>query len=181
MSPNQPVSAERIEAYAQAIFRIAEAEGFLADTEEELFRFAHTFESSDELRTKLSDRSIPVAVRQGVIEDLFSHRALESTAAIVSLLVGAGRVSDLPEIVDRFVEIAAGNRAHEVAEVRSAVPLSPAQQDRLATALSQATGKQIEVKVIVDENVLGGIVARIGDTVIDGTIRRRLAQLKERI
>jgi F-type H+-transporting ATPase subunit delta len=174
-------SAERIEAYAQAIFRIAEAEGFLDDTEEELFRFARTFESSDELRTKLSDRSIPVVVRQGVIEDLFAHRALESTAAIVSLLVGAGRVSDLPEIVDRFVEIAAANRSREVAEVRSAVPLDAAQQERLATALSRATGKQIEVKVIVDENVLGGIVARIGDTVIDGTIRRRLAQLKERI
>ena len=72
-------------------------------------------------------------------------------------------------------------RVLEVAEVRSAVPLDVAQQERLATALSRATGKQIEVKVIVDENVLGGIVARIGDTVIDGTIRRRLAQLKERI
>jgi F-type H+-transporting ATPase subunit delta len=61
------------------------------------------------------------------------------------------------------------------------VPLDAEQQARLATALSQATGKQVEVKVIVDANVLGGIVARIGDTVIDGTVRRRLAQLKERI
>jgi F-type H+-transporting ATPase subunit delta len=174
-------SAARIDSYALAIYKIAEAEGFLSDTEEELFRFARTFETSDELRSKLSDRSIPVEVRQGVIEDLFAHRALETTAAIVSFLVGIGRVSDLPEIVDRFVEIAAENRQHEVAEVRSAVPLDAAQQERLAAALSRATGKQVEVKVIVDENVLGGIVARIGDTVIDGTVRRRLAQLKERI
>ncbi len=65
--------------------------------------------------------------------------------------------------------------------MRSAVPLDAAQQERLAAALSHATGKRVEVKVIVDENVLGGIVARIGDTVIDGTVRRRLAQLKERI
>ena len=174
-------SAARIDSYALAIYKIAEAEGFLSDTEEELFRFARTFETSDELRSKLSDRSIPVEVRQGVIEDLFAHRALETTAAIVSFLVGIGRVSDLPEIVDRFVEIAAENRQHEVAEVRSAVPLDAAQQERLAAALSRATGKQVEVKVIVDETVLGGIVARIGDTVIDGTVRRRLAQLKERI
>ena len=173
--------ADRIEAYAHAIFEIAEAEGFLSDTEEELFRFARAFEGNDELRTKLSDRTVPVAVRQSVIEDLLSHRALESTAAIVSLLIGAGRVSELPAIVDRFIEIAAGNRAHEVAEVRSAVPLDAQQQQRLAAALSQATGKQVEVKVIVDEDVLGGIVARIGDTVIDGTVRRRLSQLKERI
>ena len=174
-------SADRIEAYAQAIFEIASAEGYLTDTEEELFRFARTFETNDELRAKLSDRSIPVAVRESIIEDLFTHRALESTAAIVSLLVGIGRVSDLPEIVDRFIAIAADQRSHEIAEVRSAVPLSAEQQQRLATALSQATGKHVEVKVIVDENVLGGIVARIGDTVIDGTVRRRLAQLKERI
>ena len=173
--------ADRIEAYAQAIFEIAEAEGFLSDTEEELFRFARAFEGNDELRTKLSDRTVPVAVRQSVIEDLLSHRALESTAAIVSLLIGAGRVSELPAIVDRFIEIAAGNREHEVAEVRSAVALDAQQQQRLATALSRATGKQVEVKVIVDEDVLGGIVARIGDTVIDGTVRRRLAQLKEHI
>ena len=77
--------------------------------------------------------------------------------------------------------IAAGSRSHEVAEVRSAVPLDDQQQRRLAAALSKATGKQVEVKVVVDPNVLGGIVARIGDTVIDGSIRRRLAQLKERI
>jgi F-type H+-transporting ATPase subunit delta len=174
-------SVDRIEAYAQAIFEIVESEGYLADTEEELFRFARAFEGNDELRTKLSDRTIPVAVRQGVIEDLFAHRALESSAAVVSFLVGTGRISELPAIVDRFIEIAAGHRSHEVAEIRSAVPLDAQQQERLGAALSRATGKQVEVKVIVDEDVLGGIVARIGDTVIDGTVRRRLAQLKEHI
>jgi F-type H+-transporting ATPase subunit delta len=174
-------SSDRVEAYAQAIFEIVQAEGYLSDTEEELFRFARAFEGNDELRTKLSDRSIPIAVRQSVIEDLLAHRALESTAAIVSFLVGTGRISELPAIVDRFIEIAAGHRSHEVAEVRSAVPLDKQQQERLGAALSRATGKQVEVKVIVDEDVLGGIVARIGDTVIDGSVRRRLAQLKEHI
>ena len=50
-----------------------------------------------------------------------------------------------------------------------------------ANALSRATGKNVEVKVIIDESVLGGIVATIGDTVIDGTVRHRLDQLKEQI
>ena len=83
--------------------------------------------------------------------------------------------------MQRFVELAAAFRQHEVAEVRSAVPLDDEQQRRLADALSQATGKQVEVKVVVDEKVLGGLVATIGDTVIDGTVRHRLAELKERI
>jgi F-type H+-transporting ATPase subunit delta len=95
--------------------------------------------------------------------------------------VGIGRANELPAIVDRFVELAAAEREHAVAEVRSAVALDEGQQQRLAAALSQATGKRVEVKVIIDEKVLGGIVARIGDTVIDGTIRHRLEQLKETI
>jgi F-type H+-transporting ATPase subunit delta len=65
--------------------------------------------------------------------------------------------------------------------VRSAVPLDDAQRQRIADALSHATRKQVEVKVIVDESVMGGIVATIGDTVIDGTVRHRLDQLKEQI
>jgi F-type H+-transporting ATPase subunit delta len=66
----------------------------------------------------------------------------------------------------------------EVAEVRSAVPLTSDQRERLAKALGLATGKQIEVKVVVDPSVLGGVVAQVGDTVIDGSVRTRLDQLK---
>ncbi len=62
-----------------------------------------------------------------------------------------------------------------------AVPLDDDQVTRLAGALSSATGKDVEVKVIIDPTVLGGIVARVGDTVIDGSVRHRLEQLKERI
>ncbi len=68
-----------------------------------------------------------------------------------------------------------------IAEVRSAVPLDARLRERLARALSEAIGKDVEVKVVVDPNVVGGVVARVGDTVIDGTIRHRLEELKERI
>jgi F-type H+-transporting ATPase subunit delta len=61
------------------------------------------------------------------------------------------------------------------------VPLNDAQVQKLTEALNKATGKRVEVKVVIDEKVLGGIVATIGDTVIDGTVRHRLAQLKEHI
>ena len=59
-----------------------------------------------------------------------------------------------------------------------AIALTDDQISRLATALGKATGKSVEVKVIIDPEVLGGVVARVGDTVIDGTVRHRLAQLK---
>jgi F-type H+-transporting ATPase subunit delta len=66
-----------------------------------------------------------------------------------------------------------------VAEVTSAVPLDDAQKERLAQALSKVTGKQVEVLVVVDPYVLGGLTARIGDRVIDGTVRTRLQQLRD--
>jgi len=68
-----------------------------------------------------------------------------------------------------------------VAEVRSAIPLTDDQQKRLAAALTKATGKALNLKVVVDPSVLGGLVAVVGDEVIDDTVRTRLDQLKTRI
>lgn len=173
--------SNRVEAYAQAFLQIAVAEGRPADVEDDLFRFARALEANDELRQALSDRSLPAERRIAVVESLMGGKAIPASVGLVSMIVGADRATDLPAVVDRYLELAAAERKHEVAEVRSAVPIDDELRDRLARALSESTGKQVEVKVIVDPNVLGGVVARIGDTVIDGSVRRRLEQLKERI
>ena len=172
---------ERTEAYARALLEVGRAEGPLADIEDDLFRFARTVEGSDDLRMALTDPALPVERRLAVIEDLVGGKALAVSAALVGLIVGAGHAADLPAIVDRFVELAVAERQREVAEVRSVLPLDDGQQRRLAAALSAATGKQVEVKVIVDPSVLGGVVARVGDVVIDGSVRHRLEQLKEQL
>lgn len=172
---------DRVDAYARAMFDIASAEGLLGEVEDELFRFARIFEGNDELRMALSDPGLPAERRMAVVEELFGQKALGISKALASFVVGIGRATELPAVVDRFVELAASSREREVAEVRSAVPLSDTQKERLAAALRTATGKQVEVKVIVDEKVLGGLVAQIGDVVIDGSVRHRLEQLKEQI
>lgn len=172
---------ERIDAYARALLEIARAEGYLAETEDELFRFARAIEGNNELRMALSDRSLPPDRRMAVVEDLLGAKALITSRALASFIVGIGRGGDLPAIVDRFVELAAESRQHEVAEVRTAVPLTADQVASLTAALARATGKTIELKVVVDESVLGGVVARVGDTVIDGTVRHRLDQLRAQI
>ncbi len=169
----------KVEAYAQAMLEVARAEGVLADVEDDLFRFARIFESSDELRMALTDPKLPVERRIAVIEDLTGGKALAPSIALASMLVAAGQAGELPLIVDRFVELAVAERSREVAEIRTAIPLDDEQAARLALALSRATGKQVEVKVIIDPSVLGGVVARVGDTVIDGSVRHRLERLKE--
>jgi F-type H+-transporting ATPase subunit delta len=172
---------ERNEAYAQGLLDVARGEGPLADIEDDLFRFARTVQSSDDLRMSLSDPKLPIDRRLALIDELLEGKALAASTALISMVVAAGHAGDLTAIVERFVELAAAERERELAEVRSAIPLDQAQTKRLADALSQATGKRVEVKVIVDPSVLGGIVARVGDTVIDGTIRHRLEQLKEQV
>jgi F-type H+-transporting ATPase subunit delta len=172
------MSRDRVDAYAEALFTVAEAEGNLAEVEDELFRFARILEGSDELRMALSDPQLPAERRQAVVEELLEGKALPTTRALIVFLVALGRASELPSVVDRFVNLAAQGRQHEVAEIRSAVPLDDKTRGRLEAALGEATGKKVEVKVIVDPTVLGGIYARIGDTVIDGTVRSQLEQLK---
>jgi F-type H+-transporting ATPase subunit delta len=172
---------DRVDAYASAIFEVAKAERNLDEVADELFRFARIFESNDELRNALTDQALPPERRQAIVEDLLGGRALPLTTSLISFIVAAGRGRDLPAIVDQLVERAAAEREHAVAEVRTAVELTPEQRDRLAAALSKNLGKQIEVKVVVDPSVLGGVVARVGDTVIDGSVRHRLDQLKEQL
>jgi F-type H+-transporting ATPase subunit delta len=174
-------STPRVEAYANALLEVSRAEGHLADIQDELFRFARTFEGSDELRTALTDPALPRERRIAVVEDLLGGKALQTSAALAAFIVAAGRAGELPAIVDRFVELAAAEQRRAVAEVRSAIELTPEQTDRLREALNRATGKDVEVKVVVDPSVLGGIVARVGDLVIDGTVRHRLEQLREQI
>jgi F-type H+-transporting ATPase subunit delta len=172
---------DRIDGYARGLFEIARAEGNLDEIEDELFRFARNLESSDELRTALTDELIPAAKRQSIVEDLLGAKASPTTVQLVSMVVGSGRARDLPAIVDRLVQRAASSKQLEVATVRSAVPLTDDQRKRLAAALANATGKQVDMKVVVDPSVLGGIAATVGDSVIDGTVRTALDNLKSRL
>jgi F-type H+-transporting ATPase subunit delta len=169
---------DRTLAYAQALFSVAATEGNLAEVEDELFRFARTLEANDELRTTLTDAALAVSRRQQIVEDLLGGKANPVTVALASMVVGTGRSRDLVAIIDELVRLSATEANKELAEVRSAVPLTDDQQARLAEALGKATGKTLEVKVVVDPSVLGGLVAQVGDTVIDGSVRTRLEQLK---
>ena len=170
--------ADRTSSYADALFSVAQGEGTLGEVSDELFRFARALEGSDELRNALTDPHLPASRRQQIVEDLLGGRATGTTVSLISMVVGAGRTHDLPAIIDSLVEKAAASESKAVAEVRSAIELTDDQRTRLAAAIQNATGKNVEVKVVIDPTVLGGIVTTVGDTVIDGSVRTRLDQLK---
>jgi F-type H+-transporting ATPase subunit delta len=95
------------------------------------------------------------------------------------MVVAANRGSELSSILDAAVEKGAQSRGQSVAEVRSAVPLTEEQIQRLTAALNKATGKNLTIKTVVDESVIGGIVTTIDDEVIDGSVRHRVTKLRE--
>ena len=173
------MSDEKIQGYAQAILAVASAESNGAQIEDEIYRFSQVLQSSEELKSTLSDASIPSARRQQIVEDLLDGQATQTTVALVSMIVAAGMGSDIKAIADRVVGLGAESRDKAVAEVYSVVDLSSDQQQRLATALKSATGKDVEMKIIIDESVMGGLLVQIEDEVIDGTVRTRLKQLRE--
>ncbi len=169
----------RAESYAQALVAIGNAEGDPASIESDLHAFADAVAGSPELQNSLSDSSVPAANRQQVVEDLLAGKAGRASVAAISMVVGAGRAADLPEIARAMSSQMAGSRGSAYAEVRSAVALSDAQVEKLEAALSQKTGRPVSVRVTIDPSVVGGLVTQIDDTVIDGSVSRRLSQLRE--
>jgi F-type H+-transporting ATPase subunit delta len=171
-------TAALVEGYARAFVAAAQGENALDRVADELYAFARAIERHADLRAALTDAALPTERRTAVVGELTGERAHPLTASLIGMAVEAGHARDLGKIIDEAARIGAAERQHLLAEVRSAVPLTDAQQERLARALSEATGREVEVKVAVDGSLVGGIVARVGDLVFDGTIANRLRTAK---
>ena len=170
---------DRVRGYATALVAVADAEGVLDRVADELFAFGKAVERDPKLRNAITDKTLPLENRRELIRDILGGRAHDATVTEVSFLIEAGRARDLVKIADGVVALAAEQREQAVAEVRSAVPLSDAQRKRLEHALSRATGRTIEAKVVVDPTLVGGVIARVGDLVFDGSIASRLEDAKQ--
>ena len=176
-----PRDPDLITGYAEAMFSVAGAEGVLTVVEDELYGFAKALEQNTALREALTDATLPTENKKAVVAELLGDRANPVTVNLLGFVIDAGRSREIPDVVQALAERAAGERDHALAEVRSAVALSDAQRDRLAQALSQATGRTVDVKVVVDPAVVGGVVARVGDEVFDGSVATLLDRAKQQL
>lgn len=175
------MSEELIHGYASALFQVVRAEGEIDRVEDELYRFGKLLDANHELKQALSDQSIDKDQRKKVLNGLLEGKVSPHTLGLLGFVVEQGRARQLPQILSELSSLAAEARNAVVAEVRSAIPLDEQQKASLTQALTKATGKKVELKVLVDPAVIGGVVTKVGDTVIDGTVRRRLEQLKEQV
>ena len=155
----------------------AEAQGQLEDVEDELFRFGRIAESNAELSLALSDLSVPAARKRGLLERLLEGRANAVTIRLVQRAVTRGEKGrTIDRVIDDLVALAAERRQRKVAVVQVARPLDAGQTDRLREALSRTFGGEVELRVDVVPDVLGGIIVQVGDEVVDGSVARRLAE-----
>ena len=168
-----------IGGYAQALFAVAQAEDVLPKVEDELYAFGKALEQHTDLRESLTDAVLPVENKKAVVEDLLGERAHPITLGLLAFVIDLGRARHIPKIVEELARMASVERNHALAEVRTAVDLTDDQRRRLAEALSRATGRAVDLKVVVDPSVIGGVVARVGDEVFDGSIASRLEDAKQ--
>jgi F-type H+-transporting ATPase subunit delta len=171
-------SDDVVRGYARALLSVAEAEGALDRVQDELYTLAKAVERNDELREALADAALPAERKKAVIDELLGERAHPTTSTLVGFLIDAGQARRIGAIAEGLAKEAAHRSERTLAEVRVAVPLSEAKRSLLADALERATGHPVELKVDVDPAVIGGVVARVGDEVFDGSLASRLTEAK---
>jgi F-type H+-transporting ATPase subunit delta len=170
-----------VEGYANALFEIAQAESATGPVQAELSAFAEAMGTNAALASALTDQFIPTERRMSVVSELLGAKAHPVTTNLVSFLVGAGRAKELPAIVAAMRAKSASSQGKAAGDVRSAIAMSAEQQQRLTDAVSKQLGKSVELTFIVDESILGGVITTVGDTVIDGSVKRRLELMKDAI
>ncbi|HEY6423800.1 MAG TPA: F0F1 ATP synthase subunit delta [Pseudonocardiaceae bacterium] len=171
---------EGIEQLAtQALLTVAERDGSLEEVEDELFRFGRILVAQPRLATLLADESAPAARRVELLDAVLADRTRPVTRALLEQVVRAPRRRKLDEIVEGLVDRAAARRERSVAHVTAAGPLLQRQEQRLLDVLNRIYRRPISLKIDLDPELLGGLVIRVGDEVIDGSVAARLEAARQ--
>ena len=168
--------------YARAMLELGSANGSLDTIGADLRTLATAMKTSAELVTVLNNPAIRRADRRKVIDGLLARtNPLPATRNLVYLLLDSERLASLPAIsreVDAMIEARAGRVS---AEVTSARPLDAAQLTQITAALEKLSGKKVDITKKEDSNLLGGVVAKVGDVVYDGSLRTQLRNLRDEL
>ncbi len=172
---------DRVRGYAERVFEELAGMEELDVVEEELFALARLVEANPPLRQALASPVSPLTGRLSLLGDLIGGRVTPATLRLASYVLAAGTTRDLVGSYEWLVDLAAEERGRRVAQVRSAVALSEEERRELARVLSPLVSREVEVRVIEDPTVIGGVLVSVGDLLVDGTVRLRFERLREAI
>jgi F-type H+-transporting ATPase subunit delta len=166
--------------YAEAAFELGSEHSSLDRWQSDLRTIAEYF-GNRQLAFILSEPNIPFERKDQVVRELLGGKVKPDALGLALLLVERNLVSLAPRVRDEFERHYDEYRGQVHAEITTAAPLDEEMRERVRRDLAEITGKRIILHEQVDPSILGGAVARVGDTLIDGSVRRRLALLRQQI
>jgi F-type H+-transporting ATPase subunit delta len=164
--------------YAVALLEVAVEGNFLESVTEDLRKIQEVLAGSHELVTALRSPLINVDLKSKILEEIFRNEIGEKTMIFIKLLAHKKRANLLAGVISEFNALIDERNGVINADVKSAVKLSDEQAKELVNSLSDRTGKKIRARMLLDENLIGGVSVKIGDTIIDGSISHQLEMLK---
>ena len=159
----------------EALFAAAAKGGSLEQVEDELFRLERILDANGEAVGLLDEQTVPAERRQQLLDSLVAGKVSAVTLSLLRHAVASQRKRSIVLAIDDLLEKAAARQERSVARVVSAAPLTDAQEQRLAAVLTGIYGRAISVRSALDPDIQGGLVVRVGDEVIDGSIAARFA------
>ncbi|RJX19036.1 MAG: F0F1 ATP synthase subunit delta [Ammonifex sp.] len=169
------------ERYAEALFDIAQEKGLMEKIEQDLSDVLEALDSSQDLRRVFYHPQVPTDVKKEVAKGIFGDDVEPYTLNFLSVILDARRELFIKDIIAEFARRVNETRNIVEVTVTSAVEVPSDYKDGLIEALSKVTGKDVRVGYQVKPEILGGLVVRIGNRVIDSSIARQLERLKEQV
>ena len=166
--------------YAEAAFEVATRDGTVEDWRRELEASAVRL-GAEEAMSVLANPAIPVDQRSVAVAALLEHTASRPVQNLVQLLLRRGRIEGLPRVAAEFRRLDDARQGITHATATSATALTPDEIRALTARLEQSTGGRVALDVQVDPSLLGGLVVRVGDRLIDGSVRGRLERLRNQL
>ncbi len=166
--------------YAEAAFEVGLRDGTIETWRSELANAASVVED-DNVRRYLSNPAIPHEDRQSHLETSFGPLVSKPVLNLISLMLKRSRIDDLPRVAAEFQRLDNVRQGITPATATSASPLNPDEIRELQGRLETMTGGRVELDTQVDPSLLGGLVVRVGDRMIDGSVRGRLERLRNRL
>ena len=168
--------------YATALADVVTARGEVQEVRQELDAWASMIQSNDQLLEVFRNPTIPYDQKRKVLSTLIARsRVRPTTANFLQVLLQNQRLADLGEINKRFAHVLDERSGVVSAQVTTARSVPRDAQEALRSKLASLTGKSVRLSFTTDETLIGGIVARIGSTIYDGSVRNQLQQVKERL
>jgi F-type H+-transporting ATPase subunit delta len=166
--------------YAQALFDAAREAGVVVPVRRELGDFVAALAASASLRDVLADPQVETAAKHRVLAEI-TRSGQRLLANVLQLMLERGRFAAVPDLHQAYDALALVEEGVVEVEVVSAAELSPDTEKKIADRVREATGRRVELARRVDPSILGGLVLRIGDIIVDGSVKARIRQLRRKL